>query len=280
MVIRFLCPGGHKVHCPDDQAGRAAKCPQCGVRFRVPPVGTSEDTRVEKADASAPPASAPANPSPASKSGPSGVKPKEPQIEFLCPNGHRLNGPASLQGRPGQCPECGSKFRVPTYDGVSEDEELEQDINSGGVYEDESDAGADEATPEEEENEEEENYQLDFIGKDEEKEEEEPAEEEDGEEVDEEAVETPPVANPPQAWDSFLAALWPHKSSDVVVEIVLNDGAKIVADQYSPTLASQGCGLFAVKDTNGTHTIHAVLWSSVSRIVVQGLKQLPGDLFD
>jgi hypothetical protein len=240
---------------------------------------------VEKVDASTSPASGSTTPSSSSKGGASAIKPKEPQIEFLCPNGHRLSGPASLQGRPGQCPECGSKFRIPTYDDVSEDEEPEQNINSSDVYEDESDAGADETTPEEQENEEEENYQLDFIGKEkeegkQEEEEEEPVEEEDVEQVDQQAAETPPVANPPQPWDSFLAALWPHKASDVVVEIVLNDGSKIVADQYSPTLAGQGCGLFAAKDPNGAHTIHAVLWSSVSRIVVQGLKQLPADLFD
>ncbi len=41
---------------------------------------------------------------------------KEPQIEFLCPNGHHLHGPASLQGRPGECPECGSRFRIPVVD--------------------------------------------------------------------------------------------------------------------------------------------------------------------
>jgi len=37
------------------------------------------------------------------------------QIEFLCPNGHLLHGPAQLQGRPAECPECGLKFVIPTY---------------------------------------------------------------------------------------------------------------------------------------------------------------------
>lgn len=48
----------------------------------------------------------------------------EPQIEFLCPSGHRLHGPASLQGQPGECPECATKFRIPNYDDVSEQEEV------------------------------------------------------------------------------------------------------------------------------------------------------------
>jgi hypothetical protein len=192
-----------------------------------------------------------------------------------------LNGPASLQGRPGQCPECGSKFRIPTYDDVSEEEELEQDINSGGVY-DEEEEGADtgdQETPEEESSTEEEggdepeDFSLDLTG-DSEEEAEQPAEEEPAEER------ATPAAAAPQPWDSLLAALWPHKSANVAIEIILTDGHKIVADRYSPTLARQGCGLFAVKDDHGEHTIHAVAWSSVSRIVVQGLKRLPDDLFD
>ena len=36
MVIQFLCPNGHKIHCPDDRAGKPAKCPKCGVKFRIP----------------------------------------------------------------------------------------------------------------------------------------------------------------------------------------------------------------------------------------------------
>ena len=55
----------------------------------------------------------------------------EEQIEFLCPNGHRLHGPASLQGKAGECPECGSRFRVPSYDEVPdvEEQQPEQQIS-------------------------------------------------------------------------------------------------------------------------------------------------------
>ena len=35
-MIEFLCPNGHKIRCQAAQAGKAAKCPRCGVRFRVP----------------------------------------------------------------------------------------------------------------------------------------------------------------------------------------------------------------------------------------------------
>ena len=101
--MEFLCPNGHKIHCPDEQAGRAAKCPRCGVKFRIPHP-SEEDAPGTAADgpevfrpqlSDSPTVETP----PDAVDGAAGL---EPQIEFLCPSGHRLHGPASLQGRPGE----------------------------------------------------------------------------------------------------------------------------------------------------------------------------------
>lgn len=97
MTIEFLCPNGHRIRCPDERAGAAARCPRCGVKFRVP---TLED--IEAAASGTLPDDAESD--------------VEERIEFLCPNGHRLFGPRHLQGRPGQCPECGMRFRIPNYE--------------------------------------------------------------------------------------------------------------------------------------------------------------------
>ena len=35
-MIECLCPNNHKIRCPDDLAGRAAKCPKCGMKFPIP----------------------------------------------------------------------------------------------------------------------------------------------------------------------------------------------------------------------------------------------------
>lgn len=35
-MIEFLCPNNHRIRCPDEQAGRAAKCPKCGAKFVIP----------------------------------------------------------------------------------------------------------------------------------------------------------------------------------------------------------------------------------------------------
>ena len=36
MGIKFLCPGGHKLHVKSYLAGHRGVCPQCGQRFLVP----------------------------------------------------------------------------------------------------------------------------------------------------------------------------------------------------------------------------------------------------
>ncbi|GAB6186065.1 hypothetical protein [Thermopirellula anaerolimosa] len=105
MSIEFLCPNGHRIRCSEDRAGKPAKCPRCGIKFLIPTL--EEIAAAEKAEESS------ANPSAG----------KEGKIEFLCPNGHRLFGPADLQGKPGKCPECGSTFRIPSYEELSEIEQ-------------------------------------------------------------------------------------------------------------------------------------------------------------
>ncbi len=105
MSIEFLCPNGHRIRCSEDRAGKPAKCPRCGIKFLIPTL--EEIAAAEKGNT-------------ASTSAAAG---KEGRIEFLCPNGHRLFGPAELQGKPGKCPECGSTFRIPSYEELSEPEQ-------------------------------------------------------------------------------------------------------------------------------------------------------------
>ena len=96
------------------------------MKFRVPSAdeaGTSETTGSDPDVSPAELSDSAVGGSSAGSSQPAG---KERQIEFLCPNGHHLHGPASLQGRPGACPECGSRFRIPILDEAEEEGEPEQ----------------------------------------------------------------------------------------------------------------------------------------------------------
>src|SRR5687767_14000562 len=36
MAIEALCPNGHKILCPEDRAGRTARCPKCSAPFQIP----------------------------------------------------------------------------------------------------------------------------------------------------------------------------------------------------------------------------------------------------
>jgi len=126
-VIEFLCPNGHRIRCSEEQAGRAAKCPKCGVRFLIPSSSQAgiSDTTGSDSNVSHPELT---------DSDIGTTRPDaqgETQIEFLCPNGHHLHGPSHLQGRPGECPECGSRFRIPTYDDIPEEEAAELEISLG-----------------------------------------------------------------------------------------------------------------------------------------------------
>jgi hypothetical protein len=115
MPIEFLCPSGHRISAPEDRVGRVASCPRCNTRFRVP---ATNGATAELLSQTSTPADVPA-PS-HSDSGELGLDEDDPAdgsaddlIAFLCPNGHRLTGPARLQGKPGECPHCGEKFRIP-----------------------------------------------------------------------------------------------------------------------------------------------------------------------
>lgn len=236
MSIQFLCPNGHAIRCPDEQAGRAAKCPKCGVKFRIP-----ELSELEAAEERAPAGAA--------EEGPGHGVSAQQQIEFLCPNGHRLHGPASLQGRPGQCPECGSKFRIPSYDDVPD--EAEEPTGGEQISVGRLDGGADSGV----ELEEAELEEADEL-------------EEDEEILDDEA----------QGLGAIFPRLWATKTAGAVVELHLDDGETVVPDRFSKASAGASHGLFAVKEPDGTYTMMAVAWDAVHRVLVRHLKQLPGDL--
>lgn len=106
-MIEFLCPNGHRIRCSEDRAGKPAKCPKCSVKFLIP---TLEEIR-------------------AAQTGEPGAHASfsrdRSRIQFLCPNGHRLFGSTELQGRPGQCPECGVRFRIPIIEELTDNEAVE-----------------------------------------------------------------------------------------------------------------------------------------------------------
>lgn len=316
MAITFLCPSGHKLSSPDELAGKPGKCPKCGVTFRVPvpePDEPAESEQAESPDESESPAAAPAaepsktppkpsvKPSPASAAPapskspawrdsppPVADDPTEPtlettgegelelggseedepgslasfladdgdeaeddpnQIVFLCPNGHRLHGPASLVGKPGQCPYCNARFLVPSPDDVADDEDeaaeptldqilIQIDSPSRLGKRGKSGSGVSHASP------------------------------------------PPPPMVSANALAELFGQLWRYKDHGATIELHLGEGETLVPDSYAPGLSAHSHAVFGMREAGSSYTMTAVAWSTITRIAVRGLDELPAEWFD
>jgi hypothetical protein len=206
---------------------------------------------------------------------------KEEQIVFLCPNGHKLNGPARMQGKAGQCPECGARFRIPSYD---EEEEgtagEEEEILTGEVVGDDEVFDADEL--EEIENIERSPFEEFISGSgasasnangagglvD------------DAELVTEFVPALPEVPPGAHALCGIFSLLWRQREQGGTVEMQLKEGELLTPDYYSPDLSLSTHGVFAVKGKDGTFTITSVPWDAVIRVSLRKTAELPPTLFE
>lgn len=241
MPITFLCPQGHRLTCPDELAGKPGKCPKCGVVVRIPtasspgptPNGEGDESRIESTGDNLTIDDLPPD-----------------QIIFLCPNGHRLNGPASLAGRPGQCPHCGVKFLVPSPDDEEEEEQAEEFVEQ-----------------------EQENFplndvviQIDTSGKG--------GSSKSGKLT---LTSNSSVSSSAHPTAALLSQLWRYKGQGAAIEVHLGDGKLLEPDRFSSKDINHA--LFASEEGNGSYTLTAVAWTSIERIVVRGLEQLPKEWF-
>jgi hypothetical protein len=278
-LIDFLCPNGHRIRCPADQAGQVAKCPRCGVKFRVPSVEEAELGELSPGNADGGPAELIS----AAPGGSSDTQPrppqKEPQIEFLCPNGHHLHGPASLQGRPGACPECGSRFRIPIVDEAQEGPAQVPAQAPSAIH---GPAGGEEtgskapklaraavaapaSTPS-------------------------PSAVEIPAQADVAAslraaasskivLGGPPSAHPPAAMGHPLAELvsqlWAAKGEQSKVELRLEGGDTLAVDYFVKGLSRGAHGVFGAKADDDNWTLTVVRWDAVVRVVLRDIKNLP-----
>lgn len=295
MVIEFECPNGHKLSSSEENGGRMAKCPRCGAATLVPKVGGSG--KIVLGDASPPvgngsnksaaksasdSAKAIANNAAASESslkrqiveaspGDSGTNsanrpaapPADDQIMFLCPNGHKLNAPKSLQGHAGQCPHCKATFRIP----IIEPTEGAQSDQPEELH------GGDDYSP----------YDDPLIQR--------PRDNgQSGDAYDMFSTvlsESPPASEPsfaPAAEAHPLARLvtrlWSEREHGGIVELHLAGGAMLVPEWFDAKLSQDTHGLFAVQAADGTVTMTIVPWESVQRVVVRGVVGLPDGLFE
>lgn len=264
MTIALLCPNGHRLICPEQQAGKRGKCPHCGATFRVPELSTAPVAGGSSPSLVSPSGSAPRN-APASlaleASGPGGgsapslldiveppvpenpIKPyndgdpvAESEIVFLCPEGHHLSGAASLGGKPGECPVCHTKFLVPSEEDLGEPEPPA--ASGPGLF------------------------NFDLTG---------PT---NGE------AEVASESKAPNRLAELFESFWAYKAHGAIVELHLDGGKTIAPDGYAPHLSHGEHGVFMLREASGLHTLAAVRWDSVSHVAVRGLREPPEGVFD
>ena len=259
MAIEFLCPNGHRLSSPDASAGRPGKCPKCQAVFRVPQQSGARATpsdsghslpHLEEAESlSGRTTAASLNIQTPASSNPAGEV-----IVFLCPNGHRLNGPLSMQGKPGQCPHCGAKFIIPSYDDhdddsleiVDDDETVDDFDRLQGSSPVRDRSNSDSHVP--------------LIGAT-------------GLSGAGRSTDRHPMA-------TAFADLWQRRQIGRVVELFTKDGAKVTCERFRLASAGEYAGVFATRDEAGSLAMVAVAWDSVSRVILRGVRELPRDAFE
>lgn len=252
QLLQFTCPNGHKLSSPPEGAGQAAKCPKCGVRFRVP---AAEELQAGQAGT---PATMPSD-----------------TIFFLCPNGHELHGSKRLAGRAGKCPHCGEKFQIPTLEEMAAAAEAEAQAAAqapagtepnGEPATEEASADAYAAAP-----------QPPPDGYDTAPQDYTPAEDiyelTDVEIIDDDL----PPAHP---LGLLVERLWAQRDEGVVFEIHLTGGGNVQAQRFAPRLSRGAHGVFSARQENGQYTLFMVAWDQVQRVVLRNLDELPEEMFD
>lgn len=166
---------------------------------------------------------------------------------FVCPNGHRLKGPSSLRGKPGQCPHCSAKFLVPT-------ESVEGPANG-------SLSGTFELTAPPQEEREAEHVEVPIV----------------------EVIESwrLPAPEPTSVFPivDLVTWIWEQRDPRAIIELQLKDGLTFVVKQFAPQLSRCGFGVFASVDDYGKHTLTCIAWDQVTRVMVRGLDDYPRTYF-
>lgn len=195
------------------------------------------------------------------------VNTKSETITFLCPNGHRLNAPQRLQGQPGKCPHCNVRFRVPAIT-----PESGQDSHEMATAASASSAGASTIRNSSDIRSEGDLPDLSELGfRDD-------AETSDvlHSSIGVKNAGAPVVAGHSRMFVEFTH-LWKTRSDGTTFEIHLPEGEVFVPHHYSPEKSSPELGYFARKGDSSKFQIHLIPWKAVSRLVVNGLADLPFD---
>ena len=74
--------------------------------------------------------------------------------------------------------------------------------------------------------------------------------------------------------------LWAERERASVLEIHLKDGTVLVPERFSRENSKRKCGVFALRDADGTYTVTAVDWQAVTRITLRHMSKPPKSIFE
>ena len=250
-MIEFLCPNGHRIRCSEDRAGKPAKCPKCNVKFLIP---TLEEIRSAQAGDSGSNAT---------------FSRDRSRIQFLCPNGHRLFGSSELQGRPGQCPECGVRFRIPVIEELTDNDvdeavplNLAPEPSSVPQLATGTGLGDSAIVPES-------GIHLELFSP-----------RSSGDSRTPESGVSQPVSVRGNTLGEIFQRVWASRTAGSVVQVQLEDGQTLTIVKYrSLPLGDPEYAAFIVEDSAFGAGLVVVPWRSVRMIHLSGVKEFPSQLF-
>jgi len=212
-------------------------------------------------------------------------------LEFNCPNGHRIVCPEDRAGTEGRCPKCGVAVRIPAASAAPASADATgRDIASGPEVTEVNipflcpnghrlfapkrlegqagqcpQCGARFLVPMESDLEQVEEVDLTDI-------------DEEGRPLEMVADTAPPT--PAHSLCRLMRKLWDEKAHGATIEIHLEGGAMLVPDWFDERLSRLDHGLFASQAADGSVTMTAVAWDSVTRIIVRNVEGLPDGMFE
>ena len=174
-----------------------------------------------------------------------------------------------MQGRAGECPECGSRFRIPIIDEPDEspvpllepqmaaegDVPLEDEISlHSGVRS--AQAQAVDAEP------------LEFLQV---------------LDMPETTASSAILGVPaggagPHPLAALFIELWAARDESSRVEVHLESGSVLVPDGYLKSHSMRDYAVLVTKDPDGRSTATIVPWNSIARIILRALKEIPGEV--
>ncbi|MDZ4818950.1 MAG: hypothetical protein SGJ20_08265 [Planctomycetota bacterium] len=198
---------------------------------------------------------------------------------FLCPNGHKLNGPRRMAGKVGQCPHCGTRFQIPTTEEISA-----ADVASRPVHDDDDDAIAVPAdltdlftgghtkygahTTERSDTGSDAGRSVRPFSQSS------TGQESGG------YYESDNYRGPRHPLAELVTRLWVEREHGGVIELYLSGGVMLAPDWFDENLSRQTHGLFATHAADGTVTMTVVPWETITRVVVRGVVGLPDGMFE